>query len=92
MRFDFYVVYNDEMSPGDLPLNERNDLVYATTEEGLNYTPAWYTLNFKASYFFNKHLSMNAGIENITNQLYRTFGSGISASGFNFLISVKATF
>lgn len=92
MRFDFYIVYNDEMKPDDLPLNERNDIVYATTENGLNYTPAWYTINFKASYFFNKHLSMNAGVENITNQLYRTFGSGISASGFNFLISIKATF
>lgn len=92
MRFDFYVSYNGIMTANNLPLNERDDIVYAKDGNGNNYTPAWYTLNFKASYFFNKHLSMNAGIENITNQLYRTFGSGISASGFNFLISVKATF
>lgn len=92
LLLECYAVYHGEMSADDLPYGERNDLVYAKDNEGRNYTPSWYTLNFKASYFFNKHLSMNAGIENITDQLYRVFGSGITAPGRNYMISVKASF
>ena len=91
-RVDFYAMYQAKMDPEDLPLNERGDLSYAIDENGESYTPEWYTLNLKAAFFFNKHLSITGGVENITNQLYRTTGSGISASGRNFLISVKATF
>jgi hemoglobin/transferrin/lactoferrin receptor protein len=85
-------MYQARMNPEDLALNERGDFSYAIDENGDSYTPEWYTLNIKAAYFFNKHLSMTMGVENITNQLYRTAGSGISASGRNFLISVKTTF
>jgi hemoglobin/transferrin/lactoferrin receptor protein len=85
-------MYQAKIDPEDLPLNERGDLSYAIDENGESYTPEWYTLNLKAAFFFNKHLSITGGVENITNQLYRTTGSGISASGRNFLISVKATF
>lgn len=92
LSVEFYAVYHAEVSNEDLPLNERNDATYALDENGLAYSPAWYTLNLKASYFFNKHLSMNAGVENITNQLYRTLGSGVSASGLNLMLSVKASF
>ena len=92
IRVEVSAVYHGRMSYEDFPLNERGDQVYATDENGLTYTPSWYTLNFKGSYFFNKHISVNAGVENITDQLYRTFGSGISASGRNFMISLKGTF
>lgn len=91
-RMDIYAAYQTEMRAENVPLNERGDASYAIDEDGNSYTPKWYTLNLKAAYFFNKHLSLTGGIENITNQLYRTTGSGISASGRNFLISVKATF
>lgn len=89
---ELYTVYHGEMSSSDLPLGERDDLVYAKDEEGNNYTPAWYTINFKSSIYFNKHLSLNLGVENITDQLYRTFGSGISAPGRNYMVSFKASF
>ena len=92
LSIEFYAVYHGRMNHEDLPLNERNDFSYAKDNEGNAYTPSWYTLNFKATYFFNKHLSLNGGVENITDQLYRTFGSGISASGRNLSISLKATF
>ena len=87
-----YMVYQAEMKFEDLPLIERDEIIYAKDENGNNHTPGWYTLNVKSSYFFNKHLSLNAGIENITNQRYRTFGSGISSPGTNFIISLKGTF
>jgi hemoglobin/transferrin/lactoferrin receptor protein len=89
---EFYTVYHGAMDADDMPLGERDDLVYAKDEDGNNYTPSWYTINFKGSIFFNKHLALNFGIENITDQLYRTFGSGISAPGRNYMISLRATF
>ncbi|NRA12323.1 MAG: TonB-dependent receptor [Crocinitomicaceae bacterium] len=92
LSLEFYSVYHAKVSHDDLPLNERNGASYARDENGLAFTPAWYTLNFKASIFFNKHMALNAGIENITNQLYRSLGSGLSAPGLNFIISLKATF
>ena len=92
IHLEAYVVYQGEMKPDDLPLQERNDIVYAKDENGKRYTPSWYTVNFKGAYFFNKHISLNAGVENITNQLYRTFGSGISSPGINVTVSVKVVF
>ena len=89
MRLEAYCVYNGEVSHDAFPLEERNELNYALDSNGNPFAAAWYTLNFKASYFFNKHLSTTVGVENITNQLYRTFGSGISAPGRNFIVSVR---
>jgi len=92
LKMEFYAVYHSKVANNELPLNERNDASYARDENGLSYAPAWYTLNFKASYFFNKHLALNVGVENITNVLYRSLGSGVSAPGFNLIFSLKATF
>lgn len=84
-------IFNGRIGASELPLIERNAVGYAQ-RNGENYVPEWYTLNVNASYFFNKHLSVNAGVQNITNQLYRTVGSGISASGRNYIVSFKASF
>lgn len=89
---EFYCEFQGRMDSDDLPLVERDKLFYAVNEEGKNYVDEWYTLNFKASYFFNKHLSLNGGVTNITDRLYRGMGSGISAPGRNYMISLKATF
>ena len=86
---EMYAVYHGRMNHDDLPLIERKNHSYALDHEGNSYTPSWYTLNIKATYFFNEHTSLNAGVENITDQLYRTFGSGISAPGRNFSLSLK---
>ena len=80
------------MKHSDLPLNERNEHIYTNNNDGNAYSPSWYTLNMKAAYFINKHLSVTLGVENLTNQLYRTFGSGISASGRNYSLTLKGSF
>lgn len=90
LKFDVYAQYNAGMNFNDLPLVERTDnSIYAKTENGLPYVPAWYTLNFKMAYYFNRHLTLNAGIENITDQLYRNYSSGISAPGRNIILSLR---
>lgn len=93
LLIDLYAEYNAGLSYDDLPLSERADSEpYAKDDNGLPYVPRWYTLNLKASWFVNKNFSVNAGVENITNQLYRPFASGISAPGRNFILSIKASF
>lgn len=89
VRLEFYSVYHDKVEFEELPLGERTDNVYAKDENGNNFTPAWFTLNLKGTVYFNKYLSATFGVENITDQLYRVSGSGISAPGRNFIVSVK---
>lgn len=92
-KFDFYADYNAGMSFSDLPLSERNDNTpYAKDANGQPFVPAWYTINFKAAFFINKYVSVNAGVENITDQLYRTYASGISAPGRNFIVALRCRF
>lgn len=90
LRFEVYSVYNAGMAFEDLSLGDRNDdAPFAKDDDGKPFVPAWMTLNFKAAWFINRHLTLNGGIENITDELYRPFGSGISAPGRNFIVAVK---
>jgi hemoglobin/transferrin/lactoferrin receptor protein len=92
-EFDIYTDYNAGYEYEDLPLSERNDdAIYAKDENGLPFVPAWYTLNFKTALYANSNISINIGIENITDRLYRTYSSGISAPGRNFIISLRGMF
>lgn len=92
LRLEFYSVYHGRMDYDDISINDRSDNVFAKDEEGNVFAPSWYTLNLKGAFYFNKHISLTLGVENITNQLYRTFGSGISAPGMNMMASLKGTF
>jgi hemoglobin/transferrin/lactoferrin receptor protein len=65
---------------------DNNDL---GTEDGY---PSWWTLNTSVQYKFNKKIKLQLGIENILDQHYRTFASGISAPGRNVIISLKTNF
>ncbi len=70
-------------------INQNPDNPCHSVYEGL---PSWVTYNVYASYQFSPAFSVNAGLENITNVHYRNFGSGISAPGRNFSISLRGTF
>jgi hemoglobin/transferrin/lactoferrin receptor protein len=93
LKFDFFVLYNGELSSDKISLNDRLDnLPFAKDANGNPYVAGWYTLNFKASWFINKNFVLNAGIENIEDKLYRPFASGISAPGRNIMLSLKIKF
>lgn len=90
---DLYSDYNSGMSYEDLALSERSDdAPYAKDANGLPFVPGWYTINFKAAWFVNRHLTLNAGVENIEDKLYRTYASGISAPGRNFIVTLRGNF
>ena len=59
------------------------------TEEGY---PSWWTINTSFQYKLNDNIKLQLGIENILDQHYRTFASGISAPGRNVIISLKTNF
>jgi len=54
--------------------------------------PSWYTINLKYLVTIDKNLTFIAGIHNIMDIHYKTFGSGISASGRNFSLSLQSKF
>jgi hemoglobin/transferrin/lactoferrin receptor protein len=60
-------------------------------EEGL-YSPAWMTLNFKLNYAMNENLYISVAGENLTDQLYRPYSSGIPAMGRRVMLSLRANF
>lgn len=90
IKADLYFVYNGEISYADLAEEEKNKTnIYASDKNGNPYSPSWYTLNLKVQYLLNKNISTIIGVENITDQRYRTYSSGIASAGRNFVLSLK---
>jgi len=93
LSMELNAVYQGERKHEDLSVEERDkEEIYALDENGNTYAPAWYTINWKAMYRINPSLSVNAGVENITDQRYRPYSSGISGAGRNFVLSLQAGF
>ncbi len=93
VKADLYTIYNGEISNENLAPDEQDKTyMYATDDNGNPYSPAWYTVNFRASYQINTTFQIQAGIENITDIRYRPYSSGIVAPGRNFILSLRANF
>ncbi|GGG21463.1 TonB-dependent receptor plug domain-containing protein [Pontibacter amylolyticus] len=92
LKADLYTVFNGAIRYSQLTPEEQDKAyLYATDGNGNPYSPAWATLNLKALYQLTRHLSLIAGIENITDQRYRPYSSGIAAAGRNVVLSVRAS-
>lgn len=84
--------YNSQIKNEDLaPSEQAKTDIYAKDRAGKPYSPGWYTLNLKAAYQLTNNLLVTGGFENITNQRYRPYSSGIVAAGSNFIFSVRAS-
>ncbi len=70
---------------------ERPDL-YALDASGNPFSPRWYTLNARSQYAVASNVTATVILENITDQRYRTYSSGISAAGRNFIVAINYTF
>jgi hemoglobin/transferrin/lactoferrin receptor protein len=55
-------------------------------EEGF---PAWWTANLKAGLTVGEHVDFILAIENILDQFYKPYASGISAPGRNFILTAR---
>lgn len=85
--------YSGEFAFEDLNVGEQGKpYLYATDGNGNPYSPSWYTLNFRAMYQLSTTWTISAGVENLTDQRYRTYSSGIAAAGRNIVLSATARF
>jgi len=88
-----FVEYNGQFDFEDLaPSQQNNAFLYAADQNGNPYAPKWHTLNFSAQYKYSKSLQLNATLENITDQRYRPYSSGLSAPGRNLIVAATYTF
>ncbi|MCX6266992.1 MAG: TonB-dependent receptor [Bacteroidetes bacterium] len=83
---DFYVMYNGWKRISQFSNSGEDNEQYATPY-GM---PSWYTLNLKLSYQIVKYLNVELGMENILDENYRKFASGISSPGRNVIVALRA--
>ncbi|MDZ7773075.1 MAG: TonB-dependent receptor [Balneolaceae bacterium] len=87
---DLYADYNGEIPYGDLaPSEQGKPHLYALNASGNPYSPSWHTFNVKASYRYSEAITFNFGVENITDQRYRPYSSGIAANGRNVIFGIR---
>lgn len=92
LKADLYSSYNGSKKYEKMPPSETEKAyMYAKDENGNPWSPGWITLNFKISYAFCNRIFLNAGVENIFDQRYRPYSSGIVAPGRNFILSLRVT-
>lgn len=85
-------IYNSVIRNKDLaPSEQAKTDIYAKDQYGLPYSPGWYTINLRSSFSCTEKITVTAAWENITNQRYRPYSSGIVAAGSNFIVSLRAS-
>ncbi len=86
-KIKIYSIFNGWKYASDFDENGVDNLEEAT----IDGTPSWYTLNLIYSKNIN-NLTISLACENILDVHYKTFASGISASGRNFILNLQADF
>lgn len=79
---------NEEESPFIWVENPDSGLM----EKEYQGTPAWHTINMSAMYRFSESITAQMAVENILDTHYKTFASGLSAPGRNFVLTFRAHF
>jgi hemoglobin/transferrin/lactoferrin receptor protein len=86
-------VYSDGKTFDQLPEEEQNKPeIYAKGSDSKPYSPSWTIFNIKSSIVISKYVTVQAGVENITDLRYRPYSSGIVAPGRNFIFSASVKF
>ena len=92
-RADFYSQFQGALHSDQLAWEERAKTeIYALDDQGRPHAPAWCTVNARASMEFKRGITVNFGLENISDQRYRPYSSGISGPGRNAVLAVAARF
>ena len=93
LKLDAFAEYNGKFDFEDLaPSQQNNAFLYALDEDGNPFSPSWYTLNLAAQYQLTNALQLTTTLENITDQRYRPYSSGIAAPGRNLIVAAKYSF
>jgi len=90
LQIDAFAEYNSELSFYQLAPSEiEKDYIYALDANGNPYAPSWYTLNLRTQYQITDAATITATLENITDQRYKTYSSGIASPGRNLIVSFR---
>ena len=90
--FELNTQFNGQINSENLaPSEKAKTAIYAVDNSGKPFCPSWYTINLKANYNIGK-LQIHLGWENLTNQRYRPYSSGIVAAGSNIIASLRYSF
>jgi hemoglobin/transferrin/lactoferrin receptor protein len=93
LKLDLSTQYSAEMTFEKMPLEEiGKPAIYATDANGNPYAPGWLVFHLNSTYQLNPMLQISAAVENITDQQYRSYSSGIVAPGRNFSFTLKGSF
>ncbi len=102
-RASFFILYNGRKSIDEYDLESGTDneqespIEWVLSEEGnlipeFQGTPAWMTLNMNFMYRFSDLFTVQIALENMLDEHYKTFSSGLSAPGRNFVITLHSKF
>lgn len=93
LKLDAFGIYNGQFDYLDLaPSQQSTDYLYAKDSDGNPYSPKWYTLNLGAQYALTEAIQLNATLENITDQRYQQYSSGIASAGRNLIVAASYAF
>lgn len=82
---DIYTVYQGWKNTEDFsPYGEDND------GEAMEYGfPSWWTLNMKTGFSLSRHFDLIVAVENLFDEFYKSYASGISAPGRNLIFTAR---
>ena len=85
--FDIYAVYQGWKHTEDFsPYGEDNE------GEAMEYGfPSWWTLNLKTGFTVGQNFHFMIAMENILDEFYKPYASGISAPGRNLILTARFT-
>ena len=93
LKLDLFANFNGSITYNNLAPSERSKAyLYATDADGNPYSPSWFTINAKSNFEITEKINLTASLENITDQRYRVYSSGISSPGRNLILGLNYNF
>lgn len=93
IKLDLFADYSGQFENDELAVDEQNKAhLYAIDENGLPFSPRWFTLNFKSTLQLSTNVQFNFGVDNILDTRYKPYSSGLVAPGRNWILGLRGYF